>query len=69
MTVYVFKTSVKKRDLKLLKPILDRLLVNTEWNFDFEDCDNILRIESGSNISNMICTCLTELGYVCVELD
>jgi hypothetical protein len=68
MNVYVFKTSVKKQDLKLLKPTLSRLLVNLEWNFDFEDCDNILRIESRIDVSIMIHSCLNEFGFECLEL-
>ncbi|HET7361822.1 MAG TPA: hypothetical protein VFI78_07810 [Salinimicrobium sp.] len=47
-TVLVFKTSVSQtKEIKELQQSLDRL-VNShgKWNFDLEDCDNILRVEN-----------------------
>jgi hypothetical protein len=69
MNVYVFKTSVRKTDFKFVKPILDNLFSNVKWNFDFADCDKILRIESEDNISNSICDNLNKMGYLCLELE
>jgi hypothetical protein len=69
MNVYIFKTSVKKTDFKFLKPVLDKLFSNVKWNFDFADCDKILRIESEDNISSAICDNLNKMGYLCLELE
>lgn len=50
--ILVFKTSVKtKIQLKKLKPHIDHILPRAKWNFDLEDCDKILRIDSDENIA------------------
>ena len=50
--IYVFKTSVKtKRQVKKLKPPINKILPKEKWNFDLEDCDKILRIDSDENIA------------------
>ncbi len=67
--VCVFKTSVKtKRAVKQLKPYLDQLLQTANWNFDLQDCDNILRIDSSVEISETIIKVLRENGFACEEL-
>lgn len=68
--VHVFKTSVETdEDIKKLKPKLDNLSTNTKWNFDLEDCDNILRI-AGSSISPItIINLLGESNFECQELE
>ena len=68
MEIYVFKTSVQRTDFEVLKPILDSLIPRTKYNFDFEDCDQILRIESKRNVSNLVCNKLKKVGYHCEEL-
>ena len=47
-TVLVFKTFIHtQRDVIVLRPFLDGLLdKNDRWNFDLEDCDPILRVET-----------------------
>jgi hypothetical protein len=67
--VYVFKTNVEKNNLPSLKPTLDKVIHNARWNFDFEDCDRILRIVSDTDISNLVCDLLKGLGYRCEELE
>ena len=50
--IYVFKTSVRtKIQAKSIKSHIDKILPNAKWNFDLEDCDKILRIDSELNIS------------------
>jgi len=67
--IYVFKTSVKrKKDIEKLKPNLTKLLPLTKWNFDLEDCDKILRIESQNEITNLIIKELQRCGFHCEEL-
>lgn len=53
--IYVFKTSVDSRSkLESASALLQELLPNTLWNFDLEDCDNILRIDSELDIPALI---------------
>jgi len=69
--ILVFKTSVEqKADVMRLAPILNDLIANNDkWNFDLEDCDNILRVESDRVKSQTIEFALQEEGYHCIELE
>ncbi len=69
MNVLVFKTSVKRKsDIQKLKNCLDQL-VRGKWNFDLEDCDNILRIEYAErNLASQVVARLGAQGYLCEEL-
>lgn len=68
--VFVFKTSVAKRNEVLrLRPLLNRLTEkNGRWNFDLEDCDNILRVETQRLQPAKVCATLQMHGFSCVEL-
>lgn len=68
--IYVFKTSVKtKNQVKKLKPHLQKILPNEKWNFDLEDCDRILRIDSDENIVLKITDLLNIHKFDCEELE
>ena len=68
--IFVFKTSVKtKIQVKKLKPHIDKILPNEKWNFDLEDVDNILRIDSEENIGLEIIELLSSHNHTCDELD
>jgi hypothetical protein len=68
--IYVFKTSVEtKTQVKKLKPHIDKILANEKWNFDLDDCDNILRIDSGENIVLKITALLKIYQFHCEELQ
>ena len=67
--IFVFKTSVKtKTQIKKLKPHIDKLLPNAKWNFDLEDIDNILRIDSEQDIVLVVIDLLNLHDYSCEEL-
>ena len=68
--VYVFKTSVKKeKTVNLLTPELNKLLPQVKWNFDLEDCDKILRVETSTQQNiQLIVNFLNEKGFSCEEL-
>lgn len=67
--VFIFKTSVtNNKAIKLIKPHLNKLFTGSKWNFDLEDCDNILRIESATNIVNHTIKVLNENGFECEEI-
>jgi hypothetical protein len=45
--IYVLKTSVKyKKQVKIIAKEFDKITEIKKWNFDLEDCDKILRIET-----------------------
>ena len=67
--VFVFKTSVASiTDIIKLQPFLDSCLQNVVWNFDLDDCDNILRIDSPEDITAIVIQLLQGKGYSCEEL-
>jgi hypothetical protein len=69
MDVYVFKTSVDNADeVSKLKPLLTSQPAIADWNFDLEDCDNILRVV-GDVYPGSIEALLQSAGYNCQELD
>ena len=68
--ILVFKTSVKtKKKVTSLTPILNSLPQILNWNFDLDDCDDILRIDSETEISELVIKILHDNGIDCVELD
>lgn len=68
--IYVFKTSVNtKGGVKFLKPHLNAMLPTDKWNFDLDDCDNILRIDSEENIVWKIVDLLNRHRFYCEELE
>ena len=67
--ILVFKTTVTTREeIKKLKVHLDELLFNSKWNFDLEDCDNILRVDGPEKMEDHIINLLNRLGFDCMEL-
>lgn len=65
--IYVFKTSVDtKSKLKAASELLRELLIDAQWNFDLEDCDNILRIDSETEITELV---LKNTVFDCIELE
>ena len=70
VAVLVFKTSVNTTDqVDALRPLLDHTLGGGEWNFDLEDRDHILRVESGTVAGERITALLARYGHSCVELE
>ncbi len=69
LIISVYKTSITKRDLKYLKPVLNSFNKIHAWSTDLEDWENILRIESFYAIEKEIIHMLNELDIACVELE
>ncbi len=68
--VYVFKTSVDTAEaVDQIYPYLDSVLRGSAWNFDLDDCDNILRTNSEAEIETVVCQLLTANGFECDELS
>jgi uncharacterized protein YtpQ (UPF0354 family) len=55
--------------VRKLKPHIDKRLPNAKWNFDLEDSDNILRVDSEKNIVLIIAELLSIHNYCCEELE
>ncbi|MTH17221.1 hypothetical protein [Flavobacterium sp. LC2016-01] len=65
--IYVFKTSVDSPSkLESAAALLHEILPETLWNFDLEDCDNILRIDSELDIVALLAD---NAVFDCVELE
>ncbi|WP_428329998.1 hypothetical protein [Mucilaginibacter sp.] len=70
MDVLIFTTSVEKPEqVTEIRPLLVADPAITDWNFDLEDCDNILRIESVNISPRYIESLLQTAGYDCRELE
>ena len=68
--VLVFKTSVSAtNEVEQLSLALNRLTrQNGTWNFDLEDSDKILRVETQFLKAENIATTLQNQGFYCEEL-
>lgn len=52
MEVLVFKTNIQsKKKVQRLEPILNAHKSILDWSIDYEDIDNVLRIESINKLS------------------
>lgn len=68
--VYVFKTSIEdKRQIKSISKNLNKITDIKKWNFDLEDCDNILRIIADKDVATVVCEVLNTFNHTCVELQ
>ena len=68
--IYVFKTSVKtKKAIKELTSKLNMFIPNSKWNFDLEDCDKILRVDSQEATSQQIIDFMNLHQFDCSELE
>lgn len=68
--IYVFKTTVKNiMEIERLQSDLDSILPDSKWNFDLEDCDKILRIDSKNNCCQLVIALLHSFNFVCAELE
>ncbi len=69
MDVLIFSTSVKEpRQVSKVTTLLTRVPAIKQWNFDLEDCDNILRIVATGLKPQTIEALLQKEGIYCREL-
>jgi hypothetical protein len=70
MEVLVFRTNVSnKRKVSKVSALLTSIPSIRQWNFDLEDCDKVLRIESTGLNTQYVELLLQNAGFVCRELD
>ncbi|TCC98972.1 hypothetical protein [Pedobacter psychroterrae] len=67
--VLIFKTSIgSKHDLRRVTPFLNALAADMRWTVDIDDCDRILRVESGADKADQIALVLSSHGFLCINL-
>ena len=70
MDIFIFTTNVEKPEhVTEVQPLLTSVPAISQWNFDLEDCDNILRIEADDVSPRYIESLLQTAGYDCRELE
>lgn len=68
--VEVFKTDINnKTTAKAIIKTLKQSFPTSNFNFDLNDCDKILRTESRHNINKKIIEVLTNQGFSCEVLE
>lgn len=67
--ISIYKTNIENSSqIQLLKKELDTLLGEENWNFDLDDCDRILRVDTQNNISKLVIEKLNTMGFDCEEI-
>ena len=66
--VIVLKTNIFSQLETHVRGILDVFNQISTVDFDFEDVDNILRIEASHNITSEVASLLNSNGFMCEEL-
>ena len=66
--ILVFKTNIFQQMEIHVRALLDSFNMIHAVDFDFEDCDNILRVEASKNITSEIEQTLNSKGFWCEEL-
>jgi len=70
MDVLVFITNIENPEqLSDVQSLLTAVPAIKDWNFDLDDCDNILRIEAKDIPPAYIESLLQTAGFACRELD
>lgn len=70
MDILIFSTSIEKPEqVTEIKPLLTSVPAIKGWNFDLEDCDNILRVVADDISPRYIESLLNTAGYDCRELE
>ncbi|MCK0145767.1 hypothetical protein MWU78_08945 [Arenibacter sp. F26102] len=66
--ITIFKTDISEEQESRVRQFLELFKEILKIDFDFEDCDNILRIETKDNITLHVEIVLNSNGYFCKEL-
>ncbi|TWR29722.1 hypothetical protein FPZ43_07630 [Mucilaginibacter pallidiroseus] len=69
MNILVFKTNVTtKQQVSSVHNLLTAMTDIEQYNFDLEDCDNVLRVVSNNLEAQTISSALQVAGFSCEEL-
>jgi hypothetical protein len=66
--ILVFKTNCNEAIENIIIPIISECSEVNNVNFDFEDCDKILRVDVTEYIAERISSLVKNAGYNCEEL-
>ncbi|MBU2905517.1 hypothetical protein KO529_12030 [Arenibacter algicola] len=66
--ITIFKTNVNEEQESRVRQFLNLFKEILKVDFDFEDSDNILRIETVGDIATHVEVVLNSNGYFCKEL-
>ena len=69
ITVSVFRTNIEAKDIFTLTSIFNKIPSIQKWNTDLEDFENILRIESFEDLTDIIINTLSHRGFQIEELE
>lgn len=68
--IEVFKTDIKnKAKANTIIKALKLRFPASDFNFDLNDCDKILRIDSNQNITSIVVEVLNNQGFICEVLE
>lgn len=68
--IEVFKTDIKnKTKANTIIKALKLRFPASDFNFDLNDCDKILRIDSNQNITSIVVEVLNNQGFICEVLE
>ena len=68
LMITIFKTNINEEQESSVRQFLNLFKEILKVDFDFEDRDNILRIETVGNITSHVEIMLNSNGYFCKEL-
>lgn len=69
MNIEVYKTDVNtKEEASHIVTLLRFVISDCIINFDLEDCDRILRIESSRDVTEMVYNVFNKQGFFCQKL-
>jgi hypothetical protein len=69
MDIEVYKTDVKtKEEASHIVATLRFVISDCIMNFDLEDCDRILRIETSRDVTEMVYDVFNKQGFFCQKL-
>lgn len=67
--ISIFRTSIHTvEDVENVQHMLDMVVGKSQWNFDLEDTDHILRIHANVLVNAFLTQELQKLGFTCEEL-
>ncbi|MDO6601814.1 hypothetical protein SAMN03080594_102654 [Arenibacter palladensis] len=66
--ITIFKTNINEEQESSVRQFLNLFKEIVKVDFDFEDSDNILRIETVRDIAKQVEVVLNSNGYCCTEL-
>ena len=68
LMITIFKTNINEEQESSVRQFLNLFKEIVKVDFDFEDSDNILRIETVEDIAKHVEVVLNSNGYCCTEL-